>query len=581
MMHTAPISASPVARPPKGNAPIESATFVQAIHVALVCNGTPGQRSEQVSAAASLQGGVQPPDLFEAKASPEPTVSRDQVAPGSHLENGLTFTSTTGRGSIHFAPVDAARSLPVAAMKKATESAVIKDGAGRIDARSRGRGRTHALEAGSSPPQTLQETSSIASSIAAIATVPEAAPGYAKSAGPSAAHTSAPSQTSERVEAAPFNLVGQTEAPPALGKLPIVEHSLALRAPAEASMATQSSVAHPSEGATHDAAVASSTAVQAGTSGFSAMRSQRLDRVPEIVDAKSTTMTSPVGDAGVQVQSGDQTVLENLGSPMVLTAALPAPHTQAGTPAGVPSQRIAQPARVTQLIGRREELAHLANAAPNSSRVSPAPSLSAEEDAGLADPSSPVRATNPFIENSQPSDGARDTLQVAPFVTGAHIGAMPGESSSAASSAAEVPVTVSAAHVLERLDLAAPSPVVTHNDPRHLAVGVQSTSLGWVEVHAVSTGPGHMEAVIQTQTGTAARELTAQTNDLLAYAREHASSLSQLSVDVDQQNQSTAQNRSQAPLRESNRGQEREAGSSETPDAVERMRPESSISVRV
>ncbi len=108
----------------------------------------------------------------------------------------------------------------------------------------------------------------------------------------------------------------------------------------------------------------------------------------------------------------------------------------------------------------------------------------------------------------------------------------------------DLPTATSPAHVLERLDQAAPAePLQLHSDARHLAVGVESGSLGWVEVHAVTNAAGHVEATIQTQTDAAAREVASQTSDVLAYAREHASTLSQLSVDVGQQNEAPPRER--------------------------------------
>ena len=83
----------------------------------------------------------------------------------------------------------------------------------------------------------------------------------------------------------------------------------------------------------------------------------------------------------------------------------------------------------------------------------------------------------------------------------------------------------------ERLDAGVPWNVTPlRTDARNLEVGVQSGSLGWVEVRAASDAQGQISASLHTQSEIAAQSLAGHVERIAAYAQQHAVILDQVSV---------------------------------------------------
>lgn len=90
-----------------------------------------------------------------------------------------------------------------------------------------------------------------------------------------------------------------------------------------------------------------------------------------------------------------------------------------------------------------------------------------------------------------------------------------------------------AAHTFARLDAGAPWNVTAlRSDARNLEVGVQSGSLGWVEVRATSDAQGQVSASLHAQSELAAQSLASQVEHITAYAQQHATAVDQVSVGV-------------------------------------------------
>jgi hypothetical protein len=102
--------------------------------------------------------------------------------------------------------------------------------------------------------------------------------------------------------------------------------------------------------------------------------------------------------------------------------------------------------------------------------------------------------------------------------------------------AADVPssgsaLSVGIAHTFERLDTAGPGNVTNlRTDARNLEVGVQSGSLGWVEVRATSDAQGQISASLHAQSELAAQSLANHADQIVAYAQQHAVSVDQVTV---------------------------------------------------
>ncbi len=103
-------------------------------------------------------------------------------------------------------------------------------------------------------------------------------------------------------------------------------------------------------------------------------------------------------------------------------------------------------------------------------------------------------------------------------------------------SSASLPATApgwSATHTFERLDTAiAANATPLRTDARSLEVGVQSGSLGWVEVHATTDAQGQISASLHAQSESAAQSLAGHIDHIAAYAQQHAVHVDQVSVGV-------------------------------------------------
>lgn len=90
-----------------------------------------------------------------------------------------------------------------------------------------------------------------------------------------------------------------------------------------------------------------------------------------------------------------------------------------------------------------------------------------------------------------------------------------------------------ASSVLQKMDTPVPAqPISLRADSRHLDVGVQSSALGWIEVRATSGASGNVDATIHVQSDALAKDLSGQSGNIVAFAREHSVGVGQLSVGV-------------------------------------------------
>ena len=95
--------------------------------------------------------------------------------------------------------------------------------------------------------------------------------------------------------------------------------------------------------------------------------------------------------------------------------------------------------------------------------------------------------------------------------------------------AALPPSGLGAAHTFERLDAGTPWNVTAlRTDARNLEVGVQSGSLGWVEVRATTDAMGQVSASLHAQSQIAAQSLASHVDQIAAYAHQHSVTVDQV-----------------------------------------------------
>ncbi len=91
----------------------------------------------------------------------------------------------------------------------------------------------------------------------------------------------------------------------------------------------------------------------------------------------------------------------------------------------------------------------------------------------------------------------------------------------------------SAAHTFERLDAGVPwNATPLRADARSLEVGVQSGSLGWLEVRATTDAQGQISASLHAQSDASAQSLSGHIEHIVSYAQQHAATVEQVSVGV-------------------------------------------------